>query len=254
MLTTHFPLSFPSLGYEPIYVLLLCPRLHYFSPAAFALLAMTRLFLVDDHLMVRNGIRSLLAAEPGITTVGEASNGQELLDSLPTTPTDLVMLDINMPVLDGLATTLRLRQEFPAVRILVLSMLMHERYIGQMFEAGALGYILKNAERNEIVMAIQTVAAGKQFLCNELGIVMLNKVLNGEIPAEPAAKKTSQLTRRELEVLHLLSEGLTTSEIAEKLFTSKRTIETHRQNMLGKTQTKNTAALIKLAVLQGLIK
>jgi len=215
---------------------------------------MTRLFLVDDHVIVRDGIRALLAAEQGITIVGEASNGQELLDSLPATPADIVLLDINMPVLDGLATTLRLHQEFPAVRILVLSMLMHERYIGQLFEAGALGFILKNAERSEIVTAIQTVAAGKQFLCNELGIAMLNRVLSGEVTTGPDAKKPSQFTRRELEVLHLLSEGLTTSEMAEKLFTSKRTIETHRQNMLEKTQTKNTAALIKLAVLQGLIK
>jgi DNA-binding NarL/FixJ family response regulator len=216
---------------------------------------MTRIFLVDDHLIVRDGIRSLLAAEPNITVVGEAGNGQELLDSLPTLPTDVVMLDINMPVLDGLATTLRLRNEFPAVRILILSMLTHERYVGQLFDAGALGFILKNAERSEIISAIQTVAAGKQFLCNELGILMLNKVLNGEESfSEPSIKKATQLTRREMEVLHLLSEGLTTSEMAEKLFTSKRTIETHRQNMLEKTQTKNTAALIKLAVLQGLIK
>jgi DNA-binding NarL/FixJ family response regulator len=209
---------------------------------------MTRIFLVDDHLIVRDGIRSLLAAEPNITVVGEAGNGQELLDSLPTLPTDVVMLDINMPVLDGLATTLRLRNEFPAVRILILSMLTHERYVGQLFDAGALGFILKNAERSEII-------SGKQFLCNELGILMLNKVLNGEESfSEPSIKKATQLTRREMEVLHLLSEGLTTSEMAEKLFTSKRTIETHRQNMLEKTQTKNTAALIKLAVLQGLIK
>ena len=215
---------------------------------------MTRIFLVDDHTIVRDGIRALLTTEPTITVVGEAGNGQELLDCLPTTPADVVLLDINMPVLDGFATTQRLQAEFPQVRILVLSMLTHERYVGQLLDAGALGFVLKNAERSEIITAIQTVAMGRQFLSNEIGIMMLRKVLSGEEMPEPTAKKASQLTRREMEVLHLLSEGLTTSEMAEKLFTSKRTIETHRQNMLEKTQTKNTAALIKLAVLQGMIK
>ena len=215
---------------------------------------MTRIFLVDDHTIVRDGIRSLLATEPDIQVVGEANNGQELLDHLPTTPTDVVLLDINMPVLDGLATTLRLRAEFPQVRVLVLSMLTHERYVGQILDAGALGYVLKNAERSEIVTAVQAVAAGKPFLCSELGMTMLRKVLAKGDLDEPETKKPNQLTRRELEVLHLLSEGLTTGEMAEKLFTSKRTIETHRQNMLEKTQTKNTAALIKLAVTQGLVK
>lgn len=213
---------------------------------------MSRIFLVDDHTIVRDGLRALLAKEPEIEIVGEASNGQELLERLPTTPTDLVLLDANMPVLDGLATTLRLRAEFPEVRILILSMLSHERYIGQLFDAGANGYVLKSAEKGEIMIAIQTVIAGRQFLCSDLGLNMLRKVLTKDDELEEVSK-TTRLSRRESEVLQLLSEGLTTNEIAEKLFTSKRTIETHRQNILEKTQTKNTAALIRLAVTQGLL-
>jgi len=213
---------------------------------------MSRIFLVDDHTIVRDGIRAMLVTEPTIEIVGEAGNGQELLDRLPATPTDVVLLDANMPVLDGLATTLRLRAEYPQVRVLILSMLAHERYIGQLFEAGALGYVLKSAEKSEILVAIQTVIAGRQFLCSELGLSMLRKVLaKYEEPDE--ATKASRLSRRETEVLQLLAEGLTTNEIAEKLFTSKRTIETHRQNILEKTQTKNTASLIRLAVTQGLL-
>ncbi|RYY16170.1 MAG: response regulator transcription factor [Cytophagaceae bacterium] len=215
---------------------------------------MNRVFIVDDHAIVRDGLRALLAHEPGLTVVGEAGHGQELLDRLPTTPTDVVLLDINMPVLDGLATTVRLHTEYPDVKILVLSMLNHERYIGQLFDAGAHGYILKSAEKGEIVVAIQMVASGKLFLCSDLGLTMLRKVLDRDLSSDlPEIKKPGQLTRRETEILHLLSEGLTTSEMAEKLFTSKRTIETHRQNILEKTQTKNTAALIKLAMLQGLL-
>jgi DNA-binding NarL/FixJ family response regulator len=215
---------------------------------------MNRIFLVDDHAIVRDGIRALLAQEPGLEVVGEAGHGQELLDQLPTTPADVVLLDVNMPVLDGLATTQRLHAEYPDIKILVLSMLNHERYIGQLFTAGAHGYILKSADKGEILIAIQTVANGKQFLCSDLGLAMLHKVLSKEEHNEPAEyKKAGQLTRRETEILRLLAEGLTTSEMAEKLFTSKRTIETHRQNILEKTQTKNTAALIKLAMTQGLL-
>lgn len=213
---------------------------------------MSRIFLVDDHIIVRDGLRAMLTPEPDLTIVGEASNGQELLDKLPDTPTDVVLLDANMPVLDGLATTQRLQAEYPHIRILILSMLAHERYVGQFFDAGAAGYVLKSADKAEIIIGIQTVLAGRQFLCSDLGLSMLRKVLSQDVEAVEAAPVT-KLSRRESEVLNLLSEGLTTSEIAERLFTSKRTIETHRQNILEKTQTKNTAALIKLAVTQGLL-
>ncbi len=213
---------------------------------------MSRIFLVDDHTIVRDGIRAMLATEPDMEVVGEAGNGQELLDRLPGTPTDVVLLDTNMPVLDGLATTLRLRAEYPEVRILILSMLAHERYIGQLFDAGAAGYVLKSAEKAEILVAIQTVSAGRQFLCSELGLSMLRKILTKEEDTVEATK-AHKLSRRETEILQLLAGGLTTNEIAEKLFTSRRTVETHRQNILEKTQTKNTAALIHLAVTQGLL-
>ena len=216
---------------------------------------MTRIFLVDDHSLVRDGVRALLTDEPGMTVVGEACHGLDLLAQLPTTPADVVLLDINMPVLDGQATTRRLPAEYTNLKILVLPMLSHERYVDNLFEGGALGYVLKNADKEEILVAIKSVMAGRQFLCSELGLAMLRKVMTKEPAAseEYDTRKPSHLTRRETEILRLLSEGLTTSEMAEKLFTSKRTIETHRQNILEKTQTKNTAALIKLAMLQGLL-
>jgi DNA-binding NarL/FixJ family response regulator len=216
---------------------------------------MTRLFLVDDHTIMRDGLRALLAREPTLQVVGEAGDGQELLDRLPTSPADVVLLDLNMPVLDGLATAQRLRVEFPEVKILVLSMLINERYVGQLFEAGVCGYALKNDEISELVLGIQMVAAGRQFLCNELSLRMLNRVLVKAVekPEPEPTKNPYNFSRREIEVLILLAEGLTTSEIAEKLFTSKRTIETHRQNMLEKSQARNAAALIKLAMSQGVL-
>ena len=217
---------------------------------------MIRLMLADDHAILRDGLRALLAAEPGIELVGEASNGAELLILLASTPADVVLVDVNMPVLDGFETTTELQQRFPEVKVLVLSMLDHEHYVLRMLQAGALGYVLKNAAFQEITYAIRTVAAGQRFLCSEIGLNMLYKAAGGgptgssEL-AEPAGGVG--LTARELEVLKLIAEGLTNSEVADKLFTSKRTIETHRQNIIGKTGAKNTAALIKLAVRQGLI-
>ena len=216
---------------------------------------MIRVFLVDDHPIVRDGIRSLLEREPTVQIVGTAGNGQELLHQLPHTPTDLVLVDINMPVMDGYATTLHLREEYPDVRILALSMLVEDLYIGRMLDAGASGYLLKSASKDEILHAIRQVMDGKPFLCSEVGLAMLNKVLQWH-NSEPAAmpQKTQLLSKREMEVLQLIAEGLTNAEIADQLFTSKRTVETHRQNILEKTQAKNTAALVKLALADGLIK
>jgi DNA-binding NarL/FixJ family response regulator len=213
---------------------------------------MTRLFLVDDHAIVRNGLRALLEESSDIEWVGEATNGQELLDQLPTTPTDVVLLDMNMPVLDGVATARRLHAEYPHVRVLMLSMVDQARYIGQALDAGAHGYVLKNADKGEILIAIYTVAAGKRFLCSEVGLALLDQVLTTETnPAGGVDSSTSVLSHRELEVLQLLAEGLTTQQMADQLFISKRTIETHRKNILEKTGAKNTAALVRYAMAQG---
>ncbi|SMB91898.1 two component transcriptional regulator, LuxR family [Hymenobacter roseosalivarius DSM 11622] len=212
---------------------------------------MIRLFLVDDHCLIRDGMRALLTGAPGLLIVGDASNGQELLDRLSTTPADIVLMDLQMPVLDGFATLPLLLARFPEVRVLVLTMLAHERYVGQALDAGAAGYILKSADQTEIIAAIWAVSSGKRFLCSEIGLMLLQKVLHPEASAE--TKKVDGLSYRELEVLRLIAEGLTNNAIAEKLFVSRRTIETHRQNILEKTQVKNTAALIKYAVAHGLL-
>ena len=217
---------------------------------------MTRLILADDHTILRDGIRALLSAEADLDIVGEASNGAEVLSILESTPADVVLMDVQMPVLDGFATMPELRRRFPEVRVLVLTMLDHENYVARMFEAGALGYVLKNAAISEIKHAIRTVATSNPFLCTEIGLNMLYKAVAqsaSQAADENGGATGADLTARELEVLKLIAEGLTNGEISDKLFTSKRTIETHRQNIIAKTQAKNTAALIKLAVSRGLI-
>ena len=217
---------------------------------------MTRILLADDHTILRDGIRALLSAESDLEVVGEAGNGAEVLAILETTHADVVLMDVQMPVLDGFATMPELRRRFPNAHVLVLTMLDHENYVARMMEAGALGYVLKNAAISEITYAIRAVASGSPFLSTEIGLSMLHKAVahsGGTSPDEASGHTGADLTARELEVLKLIAEGMTNGEIADKLFTSKRTIETHRQNIIAKTQAKNTAALIKLAVSRGLI-
>ena len=215
---------------------------------------MTQVFLVDTQPLVRDGLRALLAAAPDLPVVGEASHGTALLGQLPTTPADVVLLEVNAPVPDNLATLRRLQSDFGQVKVLAIIAPGHEYQVSQLFEAGVYGCVLKNAQGEELLVAIRAVAAGRRFLCSDLGIALLHGMLTQEPSVETAEKaQTPPLTRREKEILRLLAEGLTTSEMAERLFASKRTVETHRQNILGKTRTKNTAALIKLAMTQGLL-
>ena len=213
---------------------------------------MIRLFLVDDHAVLRAGLRALFQQQAELQVVGEAENGEQLLAQLPTTPCDVVLLDLHMPGLDGLTTTQRLRAEFPGVHVLVLSMNDHALAIGQVMDAGAQGYVLKNASHDEILVGVRAVAAGKRFLCSELGLTMLGKVLNTE--TEPATKPAGGLSARELEILRLVADGNTTAQIADQLFTSPRTVETHRQNIMEKTGAKNTAALVKAATSKGWLR
>ncbi|GAA4425137.1 two-component system response regulator DegU [Pontibacter saemangeumensis] len=218
---------------------------------------MIKLVLTDDHKLFREGIKALLTEDETIEIAGEAGSGNELLTLLATVPADMVLLDISMPEMDGLETIKLLRQQHPSVKVMVLSMLDNEWYVQQMLEVGAAGYLLKNISKEELRAAINMVASGMQYISPNLTIDFLRKS-NAPAPAftldqDNNKKPHKELSKREMEVLNLISEGFTNAEISERLFTSKRTIETHRQNLLEKTQTKNTAALIKFAVLNGII-
>lgn len=218
---------------------------------------MIKLVLTDDHKLFREGVKALLTEDETIEIAGEAGSGNELLKLLSTVPADMVLLDISMPDMDGLETIKLLRRQHPSVKVLVLSMLDNEWYVQQMLEVGAAGYLLKNISKEELRAAIGMVASGMQYISPNLTIDFLRKS-NAPAPAftldqDNNKKPHKELSKREMEVLNLISEGFTNAEISEKLFTSKRTIETHRQNLLEKTQTKNTAALIKFAVLNGII-
>jgi DNA-binding NarL/FixJ family response regulator len=213
-----------------------------------------RLILVDDHTIIRDGIKALLKDKEDVVVVGEAGTGKELLALLPEVEADVIMMDINMPEMDGFDTTAYLHEKYENLKILILSMLDHESYIAKIIDAGASGYLLKNTGREEMLCGIKIVAGGGQFICSSIALNLLKKLQNPNYKAATSEEKqTRDLSQREIEILKLIADGLTNAEIADKIFTSKRTVETHRQNIIEKTKAKNTAALIKYAIGKGII-
>ncbi|MDO6391723.1 response regulator transcription factor [Pontibacter sp. BT731] len=217
---------------------------------------MIKLIITDDHKIVRDGLKALLKDHGAVHVVGEAASGSELLDLLPEVDANIVLMDLSMPGMDGFDTVAHILEHYPALKVVVLSMLSHEKYVSRMMELGASGYILKNAGKEELCCALQIIAQGCCYISPEVTLELLRKVkqLPGEmLSSNGSAEEHRELSKRELEVLSLIGEGYTNAEIAEKLFTSKRTVETHRQNLLDKTKARNTAALIKYALQRGLI-
>jgi DNA-binding NarL/FixJ family response regulator len=215
---------------------------------------MIRLLLTDSHASACEVLRVTLSAAAGLEIVGAATSSEELLEQLPTVGATLLLFDLTLPgAADAFALLPILHERHPQLRILACSGLTNEQYIARAFDLGAHGYILKSSSPTELVHALRTVAASRPFLCSAIGLALLDR-LHSTTPADADAARTALgLSKREMEVLHLVAEGYTNTEIAARLFTSKRTVETHRQNIMEKTQTRNTASLIKMAVRQGLL-
>ena len=214
---------------------------------------MIRLLLTDGHPPTREALRTGLGTAPGLMVVAEAGTGTELLAQLTTAAPTVVLLDLSLPGPDALALLPALREQYPQLRVLARGDLTNQHYVARAFDLGAHGYLTKTSNLPELVHGLTTVAAGRPFLCSAIGLALLSRYYAASPVASDAARTTLGLSKREMEVLSLVADGLTNAEIAGKLFTSKRTIETHRQNIMDKTQTRNTASLIKLAVRQGLL-
>lgn len=198
----------------------------------------TKVFIVDDHYMVIEGIRSLLQHEKNIDWIGHASNAASCMAFLNQQLPDVILMDINLPDKSGIDLCKEVREKYPSVFIVGLSTFNQQSFIQKMLHNGASGYVLKNATQEELLEAIETVAKGKTYLSDEAA-TSLRKNNSSETPV---------LTRREKEVLELIAEGLTNSEIAAKLFISVTTVDTHRKNLLAKFDARNIAALIKTAM------
>ena len=212
------------------------------------------LLIADDHKIFRDGVRALLQAEPHLEVVAEAANGTEVLAALQAHSVDVVLMDIDMGDTNGIETTEQLVQEFPSVKVLVLSMHSDISYIVRMLEAGATGYILKNTGKEEMLTAINTVARGDAYYSSQVSTKLVQQLQSRKKVAAPQKRGDVAITQREMEVLKLIAEEYSNPEIADKLFISIRTVDTHRRNLIEKLGVKNTAGLVKYAIKAGLVE
>jgi len=203
-----------------------------------------KLFIVDDHYMVIEGIHSLLQHEKNIEWMGHATNGASCLAFLKTNSPDVILMDINLPDISGIDLCKEVKEKYPGIYILGLSTFNQQSFIEKMLASGASGYILKNATREELVEGIETVAKGKEFLSFDAAIALRKPDIANNRPI---------ITRREKEILELIADGMTNNEIAQKLFISSTTVDTHRKNLLAKFESKNIASLIKTAMQMNMI-
>jgi DNA-binding NarL/FixJ family response regulator len=208
-----------------------------------------RIIIADDHQLFRNGLKILLNAFPDFDVAGEASNGEEFLRLIRTVRADVALMDINMPEMDGIEATRKGLKIVPGLNVIALSMYGEEEYYYKMVDAGAKGFLLKDSDINEVRDAILTVVKGGSYFSQELLYHVIQKIKHREHES-----KTANLSRREKEILLKICEGLSNQEIAETLFISKRTVDKHRANLLGKTNSKNTASLILFAIKNKLIE
>ena len=202
-----------------------------------------KVFIVDDHFMVIEGIRSLIQHVPYIEWAGHAMKAESCLNFLKMHQPDVILMDINLPDVDGIRLCKQVKDLYPSVFVLGLSTFNQRSFIQRMMESGASGYLLKNASEEEILEAIDTAMKGKTYLSEESSVAM-QKAASVPVPV---------VTRRELQVLELIAEGLTNHEIADKIFVSVTTVETHRKNLLLKLGAKNVAELVKLAIYHKII-
>jgi DNA-binding NarL/FixJ family response regulator len=205
---------------------------------------MIKVFIIDDHQMIIEGIHSLLEDEAGIKWIGSAKIPEDLMAFLKRDQPDVLLMDINLPQKSGIELCKEVKEKYPAIQIIGLSTSDQASVIRKMQENGASGYLLKDASKQEIITALLQVAKGKDYVSSSVADVLKKKTPNDWLPV---------LTRREKEILELISEGLTNQEIATRLFLNVTTIDSHRKNMLTKFNVKNTAALIKIAVSNQLI-
>lgn len=204
------------------------------------------IYLVDDHALFREGLRFLLSDIGSVGTIYEAENGEQFIRMLPDNPADLVLLDIEMPEMGGIEAAQKALAIQPDLKLIALSMYSDENYYASMIDAGAQGFLLKNSSFDEVKRAITEVASGKTYFSAEI----LQSILQS-MKSRKDESKDNELTEREAEILCQICNGLSNNEIGELLSISKRTVDKHRENLLQKTQSRNTASLVIYAIKHG---
>lgn len=209
------------------------------------------ILLVDDHDIVRDGIQMLLEDEVGLAIEAEAGNGQEALKACQKHDIDFVIMDINMPEMNGIEATEKITEAFEDIKVLALTMMDEDQHIRKMIEAGASGYILKSSDKIELVDAITTILDGRHYFSDDATHSVMMDLVKG--PNKDTNNDPANLTSREKEVLELIVKEHTNQEIAKKLYISTRTVDAHRRNLLQKTGAKNTAGLVTYAFKHNLV-
>ncbi len=207
-----------------------------------------KIIIADDHSILRDGIVSLLQAVEDFTIVGTAGNGYEVLELIKNIKTDVCLLDISMPVLDGIETAKQIKEKKPGIKIVMLTTYNDPEIISELIHIGVSGYLLKNSDKSELVEAIKKVMSGRYYFSAEVEEIIMQGV------AEKKNTEVIILTDREIEILKLLGKEYTNEKIANELHISYRTVETHRKNIMQKTKSHNLAGLLKHAYSKGFIK
>lgn len=209
-----------------------------------------QLVIADNHTLVRAGFRSLVEDIDGIEVVGEAENGREALQLIETFKPQIVLMDIAMPEMNGLEATARISREFPQVRVLILSMHANEEYVYQALRSGASGYLLKDSGAEELELALRAIARGETYLCPAVSKYVVSdyvrRLNQDQTPLD-------QITPRQREILQLIAEGKSTKEIAELLYISTKTVETHRTQLMDRLDIHDIAGLVRYAIRIGLV-
>ena len=204
-----------------------------------------KILIADDHSLIRTGISTLLQGYAEFIVVGEAANGIEAVEMTKKVQPDVVIIDLSMPKMNGIEATRVIRERFPQTRVLVLTMHENEEYIYQIFNSGAAGYVLKNSSKEELCEAVRAVANGEKFFSTRVSEIMIEGFIKrGEAPHHEISSSDVPLTKREKEILTLVAEGMTNQQIADKLFISPRTVDTHRTNIMQKLDIHDVALLL----------
>ena len=212
-----------------------------------------RILIADDHGVVREGLRALLGRVEEFDVVAEAADGEEAVRMIGEKKPDVAILDISMPVVNGIEATRQVRRANPATKVLIFTIHENEEYVYQMVAAGANGYVLKDAGKNDLIAAVRAIQYGGRFFSPGVSRLIIDEFVRRSREAAPAPADRTGLTGREAEILQYIASGLTNAEIARKLFLSVRTVNTHRTNLMHKLDVHNTAGLVRYAMENGLV-